>query len=169
MGKNENEYLETDVDKLYEMVKRNGVIKVTEAAKKLKVKVEQIEEWGRVLEEHDLALLHYPPFGDPVLILRKFKPTKIKAKRKIRKKPLIVNLAIILAFVFFLLVYTRRLDVGSIPDVSQIPSVLAQGQIYLTSLLIIIIALLLITTIRKALRKRGGEKHEKRKGKNRKL
>jgi len=169
MGKKENEYLETDVDKLYEMVKRNGVIKVTEAAKRLKVKIEQVEEWGRILEEHDLALLHYPPFGDPVLILRKFKPTKIKTKRKIRKKPLIVNLAIILAFVFFILVYTGRLDVQSVPDLSQIPSVIAQGQIYLTSLLIIIIALLLITTIRKALKKRGGRKREKGKGKNKKL
>jgi len=54
-------YLETDVDKLYEMIKKGGIVKVKRAAKKFKVKEDRIEEWGRILEEHDLAILHYPP------------------------------------------------------------------------------------------------------------
>ena len=72
------EHLETDIDKLYELVRDRGIVKVGDAAKKLKIDDEQAEEWGRVLEEHNLVRLHYPPVGDPVLILKKFKTeTKI--------------------------------------------------------------------------------------------
>jgi len=177
------EHLKTEVDELYELIKKNGLVKVKTAAKRFKVKRGQIEEWGRILEEYDLAILHYPPFGDPVLILKKFKPkAEVKAKKiKIKnKRALLVNLAIILVFVFFVLWYTGRLnipaltdlnvsvpDLSNILDVNNILGLLAQNQIYLVLVLIIIIVLLLIVTMTRAAKKRGKKegKHGKERGK----
>ncbi len=170
-------YLETDVDKLYEMIKKGGIVKVKRAAKKFKVKEDRIEEWGRILEEHDLAILHYPPFGDPVLILKKFKPKAgVKKPRKPRnKKALIINIVIIMIFAVFVLIYTGRLNIFFatnsfvIPDLSTFLGTLLQNQIYLALILIIIVVLLLIVTLRKAVKrgKRRG-KHAKEKNKGRK-
>jgi flagellar biogenesis protein FliO len=166
-------YLETDIDELYEMVKKKGLLKVKSAAKKFRVKREQIEEWGRILEEHDLAILHYPPFGDPVIILKKFKPkAKIKhGKFKIKhKKALFVNLIIILAFVIFILWYTGRLYF-EIPDLgnalsgvlgADVLDFFVQNQIYLMLVIIIIIALVLIVTGER----RGAKNKGKRRGKH---
>jgi hypothetical protein len=171
-------YLETEVDQLYELVKKNGMVKIKAVAKRFNVKREQIEEWGRILEEHDLAILHYPPFGDPVIILKKFKPragvkAEKSAKRKIKnKKAILINIAILLVFVFFVLWYTGRLgipfdlgafslpDLSGVVDVDEILDLLARNQIYLVLVLIIIIVLLLIFTTKRAGRKKG-RKHGK--------
>lgn len=183
------DYLETDIDELYELIKKNGLIKVKIAAKKFKVDEERIEEWGRILEQHNLAILHYPPFGDPVMILEKFKPKAVLKSKKVdvkNKKALLVNIVIILGFVIFILLYTGWLSMASIPDLSNISDIdvldiFAQNQIYLVLVLIIIIVVLLIVTMKKMVKKKGrgdGEKegkHEKKrrekrgKGKNRKL
>jgi hypothetical protein len=170
--------LETEVDQLYELIKKNGIVKVKAVAKRFKVKREQIEEWGRILEEHDLAILHYPPFGDPVIILKKFKPkagVKVEktGKRRIKnKKAIFINIAILLVFVFFVLWYTGRLsipldlgvfslpDLSGVMDVDEILDILVRNQIYLVLVLIIIIVLLLIFTT-----KRAGKKG-RRKGKH---
>ena len=168
-------YLETDIDELYELVKKNGLVKLKAAAKKFRVKKEQIEEWGRILEEHDLAVLHYPPFGDPVLILKKFKP-KAKVKRKGRKiknkKALFVNILIIIAFLAFVLWYTGGLNIPDITDLSGILDInvmdfLTQNQIYLVLILIIIVVLILIVKMIKGIKKVGKKrgKHGKERGK----
>ncbi|NIO21455.1 MAG: hypothetical protein GTN76_12120 [Candidatus Aenigmarchaeota archaeon] len=168
-------YLETDIDELYEMVKKNGLVKIEAAAKKFNVKREQIEEWGRILEEHHLAILHYPPFGDPVLILKKFKPKAEVKKKGVKiknRKALFINILIIMVFVFIVLWYTGRLSVPSLPDLSSISGtnildLLTQNQIYLVLALIIIIVLLLIVTLMKGMKKRGKGKgkHGKKRGK----
>ena len=59
--------LETSIDKLYEMVQKEGEIKIRDAAKRFGVEAELIEEWGRVLENHELVEMHYPAFGELVL------------------------------------------------------------------------------------------------------
>lgn len=162
-------YLETDIDELYELVKKNGIVKIEAAAKKFNVKREQIEEWGRILEEHHLAILHYPPFGDPVLILKKFKPKAgVKKKRIKNKRALFVNIAIILLFVLFVSWYTGKLNRPLIPDFSGVSKInmldfVAQNQIYLVLVLIIIILVLLIATVSKGAKKR--RKHAKAHGK----
>ncbi|NIO22407.1 MAG: hypothetical protein GTN38_00075 [Candidatus Aenigmarchaeota archaeon] len=175
------EYLETEIDELYELVKKNGLVKVKAAAKRFKVKGEQIEEWGRILEEHDLAILHYPPFGDPVLILKKFKPKgKVKEKKpKIKnKKALLVNIVIILVFVFFVLWYTGRLEMLALPDLSSVLAdvsetgildFVARNQIYLVLIIIIIVILVVMGVAKKKGKKRRKHVKGRGKGKGKKL
>ncbi len=75
-----NNYLETSVDRLLEMVKRRGRVKVSEAAKSFNVPESTVEEWGKVLEEYGFIKLHYPPIGKPVLKV---------LKNYVEKKPVI--------------------------------------------------------------------------------
>jgi CBS domain-containing protein len=70
--------LETDIDKLLAMVKEEGSMKFSEAAKKFKVPANRIEEWGKILEEYKLVKLHYPPIGDPIIKIFKEKHAKKK-------------------------------------------------------------------------------------------
>lgn len=71
--------LETDIDKLFAMVKEKESMKFAAAAKEFKVTPERIEEWGKILEEYKLVKLHYPPIGDPAIKI--FKEKK-HAKKK---------------------------------------------------------------------------------------
>jgi Mn-dependent DtxR family transcriptional regulator len=59
--------METPLDKLFELVTSKGQMRVDQAAKAFKVKEKQIDEWARILEEHNLIEIHYPAMGKPVL------------------------------------------------------------------------------------------------------
>lgn len=59
--------IKTSLDQILELVMEKGSIKIPDAAKKLRVKDKQVEEWARILEEHDLIEIHYPTFGKPFL------------------------------------------------------------------------------------------------------
>lgn len=59
--------VETPLDELLELIMKRGSVSTALAAKEFKVKENQIEEWARVLEEHDLIEIHYPAFGKPLL------------------------------------------------------------------------------------------------------
>ncbi len=59
--------LQTPIDSLLEILSKEKEMKIQEAASRFKVSEETIENWGRILEEHKLAELHYPVFGKPVL------------------------------------------------------------------------------------------------------
>ena len=61
------EKISTSIDELFELVMRNGKIKLNTAARRLGVKKNQVEEWAKILEEHGLIDIHYPPFGEPEL------------------------------------------------------------------------------------------------------
>ena len=138
------EHLETDIDKLYELVRDRGIVKVGDAAKKLKIDDEQAEEWGRVLEEHNLVRLHYPPVGDPVLILKKFKTEtkigKVKKRKKLKpgKNVFFVNLAILAAFIVFIAAYLVK-----VPTIR-----ISYTQAYLSLAIIIIIGVVLFVKFR---------------------
>jgi hypothetical protein len=72
-------FLETDVDRLLEELGKRGRVKASVLAGIFKVPRSKIEEWGIILEEHKLLEMHYPPFGEPTLMLRK---QIIKKERK---------------------------------------------------------------------------------------
>ncbi len=151
------EHVETDVDKLYEIVREKGIIKVKEAAKLLGIDTEQVEEWGRILEEHKLVRLRYPPVGEPVLVLRRFttdeeKIGKLKGRRKAKpaRKVFIINLAIIICFAIFIAIYTVRLPAIRI----------SYFQAFLAVAAIIIIGIVLVLKFVKR-RKDAGKKAEK--------
>jgi hypothetical protein len=59
--------LETNIDELYELVKKAKSITFLEAAKDFDVDREQIAVWAKILEDHKLAKVHYPIFGSPVI------------------------------------------------------------------------------------------------------
>ncbi len=59
--------VETPLDELLELIINNGSVKIIDAAKTFNVKEKQIEEWARILEEHDLIEIHYPVIGKSVL------------------------------------------------------------------------------------------------------
>ncbi|MBI4173500.1 MAG: hypothetical protein HY519_02155 [Candidatus Aenigmarchaeota archaeon] len=56
-------YLETEVDRLYQLVRERKSIPIEMAASEFHVNTQKIEEWGRILEEHGMIELHYPAFG----------------------------------------------------------------------------------------------------------
>lgn len=58
--------IETNIDKLYELVINENVIKINDTlSNQLNVEKTQIEEWAMILEEHNLVELHYPTIGEP--------------------------------------------------------------------------------------------------------
>jgi hypothetical protein len=59
--------IETPLDELLELVMKKGSIRLSDAAKFFHVKESQLEEWARLLEEHDLMEIHYPTIGKPIL------------------------------------------------------------------------------------------------------
>jgi hypothetical protein len=61
------EFLETNVDRLYKVIKSRGSISFEEASGMLGVPEEKIEEWALILEAHNLIRIHYPKLGKPVL------------------------------------------------------------------------------------------------------
>jgi len=135
------QFLETDVDKLYEIVREKGILKIKEASKMLGIDSEQVEEWGRILEEHKLVRLRYPPVGEPVLILKKFTMdaetiSRVKGTKKLkpRRRVFIINLIVLIAAVIIIAVFTVR-----IPTIR-----ITYSQAYLAAALIIIIGIILI-------------------------
>ena len=51
------------IERLFELVSTAGRIRVDEAARKLNVHEVQIEEWGKILEDHDLVIMKKSPTG----------------------------------------------------------------------------------------------------------
>lgn len=56
------------IDKLFELISEAGHIRTDEAARKLKVHELQIEEWGKILEDHDLVTLKKSSAGKMELV-----------------------------------------------------------------------------------------------------
>jgi len=58
----------TDIDNLYELLQREKSIRLSEITNNFGISKEKAEEWCRILEEGGLAIVHYPPIGEPELI-----------------------------------------------------------------------------------------------------
>lgn len=151
------DHVETDVDRLYELIRDKGLLKVKDAAKLLKIENDQVEEWGRILEEHGLVRLRYPPVGEPVLILKRFttdteniKKLKGRGKLKPARKVFIINLVILVSFLSVVALYTVR-----IPTIR-----LTYFQAYLAVAAIIIIGIAFVLMIVKR-RKHASKNAEK--------
>ncbi len=76
-----DDILETDIDKLFNLVKRRRSITLSAAAKELGKTDKDIAEWGGILEKHKLVTLHYPIFGDPELRIVEKKKKEIFAEK----------------------------------------------------------------------------------------
>ena len=83
----------TDLDTLYEILKRKKEININDIGKVFKVNLEVALEWSKILEDGDLAMIDYPRFGKPVLkLLEKdnmdecVPKENVKDKKKIESK-----------------------------------------------------------------------------------
>lgn len=80
----EDNVITTAIDKLLELVEKKGSISIKDAAKVFNVSRSQIESWVKILEEHELIEVHYPPIGEPEL--RKKELEKPGKKKKVKKE-----------------------------------------------------------------------------------
>ncbi len=83
--------IETDFDRVLDLVKFKGMIGVDAAAKELGIKERQLQEYAKVLEENHLVQLIYPPIGAmrlafPGYLRWKEREKKKKAEEKKKKK-----------------------------------------------------------------------------------
>ena len=56
--------IETDIDRLYKLLTENWT-PMTNLAEKLKVNIDRVENWAKILEERGLAEIDYPIIGIP--------------------------------------------------------------------------------------------------------
>lgn len=57
--------VDTDIDEILQIVERRGSIRMDEIQKRLTIPEDKIEEWGKILERHNLIEMFYPPIGKP--------------------------------------------------------------------------------------------------------
>lgn len=74
---------ETRLDQVLDILGKKESISVRALAKAFQIEKELATEWGRILEEHNLAVLDYPPFSDPEI--KRYVP-KEKDGEKNKKK-----------------------------------------------------------------------------------
>lgn len=74
-----DEMVKTPIDELFELVMKKGSLKIKDAAKAFGVERSQMDAWAKILEDHDLIEIHYPPIGEPEI--RKKTLAKIKKGR----------------------------------------------------------------------------------------
>jgi hypothetical protein len=80
-------YIETNLDRFYNTIKEKKTLSFIEAQKEFGKSREQIASWAKIIEEHNLAKVHYPIFGSPVIMFsEETKPKKEKEKRPAGKK-----------------------------------------------------------------------------------
>jgi len=60
----------TDLDELYELLTERKNLKISVISKSFKVDKDKALEWGKILEEHNLASIEYPAFSEPELIIK---------------------------------------------------------------------------------------------------
>ncbi len=58
---------ETDFDRLVNIVNQAETVKLSTVAKMFNITEKKAEEWGKILESHELLIMHYPAFGEPEL------------------------------------------------------------------------------------------------------
>ncbi len=58
---------ETAFDKLVDYVNEKETVKISQIAKIFKISAKEAEDWGKILQNHNLLHVHYPTFGEPEL------------------------------------------------------------------------------------------------------
>jgi len=108
-------HLQTNIDKLYALVRDNGAITLGAATSKLGASKERVKDWADILENHRMIDIDYPFIGDPI-----FKTKKGKVKKK---EPLVKE--------------KHARPMPSLPKLPIIPIILIAGfaaLLYLTSM-----------------------------------
>ncbi len=69
---------ETDLDVLYKVIEKKGRIKLSAVSKYFGIDKRKVDEWATILQEHNLAEIHYPAIGEAELRRKKSEQTGIK-------------------------------------------------------------------------------------------
>ena len=69
--KGEMRVIQTDIDKLINIVERRGPISMLDVSKELNVEPEQVEEWAKILEDRAMFEIEYRAIGPPMLRKKK--------------------------------------------------------------------------------------------------
>jgi hypothetical protein len=83
-------YNTTDLDVLYETLKKEKKISVSKIAKTFKIANDIAFEWCKILESGDLAEIVYPGFGEPLIKIKEGAPEnseKEKEEKQLQAKP----------------------------------------------------------------------------------
>jgi len=86
LKKTKASYIETNLDRFYNMIKERQTMSFDKAASEFGVDRNQIASWAKILEEHKLASVHYPLFGVPSIFFReKQKKEFIKGEERVKR------------------------------------------------------------------------------------
>lgn len=64
-------FIETSIDKLIGLIRKKKRLKLSDAAKILKVSQKRIDDWVFMLEDKGMVDLKYPVLGEPEIVLKK--------------------------------------------------------------------------------------------------
>jgi hypothetical protein len=79
-------YLSTNIDAMQNYVLEKKVVKLADAARKFGVPKKNIEEWGRILEDHNMIEMHYPVTGEPTFRITGYDKLRRGLKRHGKEK-----------------------------------------------------------------------------------
>ena len=65
--------IETEIDKLMDLIEKKKSVSIGELSQELKVSIEQIENWAKILEENNMIEIEYPIIGLPKLRKKEWK------------------------------------------------------------------------------------------------
>jgi len=71
LAKESQSQYETDLDKLCRILEKYKTIKISEIVKTFNIDQKKAEEWSKILQEHELAEIHYPAIGEAELKCKK--------------------------------------------------------------------------------------------------
>jgi len=60
----------TDLDALYSILKEKKNLKISTISKLFSISKEKSLEWGKILENNNLAIIEYPAFSEPELDIK---------------------------------------------------------------------------------------------------
>jgi hypothetical protein len=75
-------FIETAIDKLISLLRKRKRIRISEAAKILKVSQKQIDEWVFTLEDKGIVDLKYPVFGEPEVVIKELTPEQVASETR---------------------------------------------------------------------------------------
>jgi len=58
----------TDIDVLYALLQQKNEIPLSLIQRVFRINKEMALKWGKILEEHNLAIMNYPAFSEPILM-----------------------------------------------------------------------------------------------------
>lgn len=70
--------IETQIDKLIDLLSKKRKIPLTEAARELNISESQLETWVSTLEDNGVVELKYPVLGQPEIVLKGLLPENLK-------------------------------------------------------------------------------------------